>query len=498
MSEQVLDVCIVGAGVAGALLAERLQRAGKNVVILEQDWARRAGHEGHAAIDPAGRGYVDAPGTAYEYNHRTGPGGSSRGWAAYTPRPLPGDLSGELPWPMNYAELEPWLCRAEAALGVAGADDNPYAAPRSQPFPMPAHAFSYFDENFFLPACERLGWRGHSRPVAVNSRPYGGRPACQACRVCPRCPSGARYRADGAQLATFVRNGGVLREGVRARRLEVDRDGRIVALHARDLGANRDLAFRAGQFVLAAGGVETPRLLALSATTASPLGLGNGGGHLGARFSDHMVLYFGVRMPRPVGGALGFATAACDHFRARPPAGTGTFSIWLAPESDAPWLAARATAGDELRIDALWRDVGCTAVGLLTVEMRGVANMVLGHSTDALGDRVLQVALEPSPRDRRTCDAAAAEALRLADVLGALDVNLPWTEGGHFLWGSHPLCACPMARSEAEGVCDSQLRVFGTQNLYLATSGVFPTFGAANPTLTIAALALRLATALGG
>ena len=50
-----------------------------------------------------------------------------------------------------------------------------------------------------------------------------------------------------------------------------------------------------------------------------------------------------------------------------------------------------------------------------------------------------------------------------------------------------------MGASAAEGVVDADCRVFGVNNLYLAGSSVFPTLGSANPTFTIAALALRLA-----
>lgn len=50
-----------------------------------------------------------------------------------------------------------------------------------------------------------------------------------------------------------------------------------------------------------------------------------------------------------------------------------------------------------------------------------------------------------------------------------------------------------MGTSPDNGVCDSNLKVFGLDNLHLASSSVFPHFGAAPPTLTIAALALRLA-----
>ena len=76
-------------------------------------------------------------------------------------------------------------------------------------------------------------------------------------------------------------------------------------------------------------------------------------------------------------------------------------------------------------------------------------------------------------------------------------VNFAVPEPGRALsTGMHHVGTTRMARDESEGVVDTQCRVFGTDDLYVAGSSVFPTSGAANPTLTIVALALRLAAHL--
>lgn len=64
--------------------------------------------------------------------------------------------------------------------------------------------------------------------------------------------------------------------------------------------------------------------------------------------------------------------------------------------------------------------------------------------------------------------------------------------------GYHPSGATAMAKSPDEGVCDPNLKVFGLENLYLVGNSVFPHMGANPPTLTIVALALRLAVHLEG
>jgi choline dehydrogenase-like flavoprotein len=64
--------------------------------------------------------------------------------------------------------------------------------------------------------------------------------------------------------------------------------------------------------------------------------------------------------------------------------------------------------------------------------------------------------------------------------------------------GTHMGSSCRMARDEKEGVTTPDLGVHGIDNLYLCSNAVFPNIGAVNPTLTLAALALRLADHLSG
>jgi choline dehydrogenase-like flavoprotein len=62
--------------------------------------------------------------------------------------------------------------------------------------------------------------------------------------------------------------------------------------------------------------------------------------------------------------------------------------------------------------------------------------------------------------------------------------------------GSHHMGTTRMASSPGWGVVDENCRVFGVDNLYVASSSTFPTSGCANPTLTIVALAVRIADRL--
>ncbi len=167
-------------------------------------------------------------------------------------------------WPVDYDELEPYYAEVERAIGVAGTEGaNPFAGPRSGPFPMPSGPPMY-GATVSAAAAERLGYHPYPAPTAANSVPYDGRPACNNCGFCAYfgCPIHAkgdpiamlqRAMATGrAELVTETFVSRVRIEGRRATGVElVGPDGTSRVLTARHV-------------VIAAGAIETPRLLLLS------------------------------------------------------------------------------------------------------------------------------------------------------------------------------------------------------------------------------------------
>jgi choline dehydrogenase-like flavoprotein len=95
--------------------------------------------------------------------------------------------------------------------------------------------------------------------------------------------------------------------------------------------------------------------------------------------------------------------------------------------------------------------------------------------------------------------SAGAEVFRTAaravyQRLGATEIaEVPGWQGAGHLMGTHRMGADP-----AGSVCDGYGRSYDHPNLFLTGSGLFPTVDAANPTLTIAAVALRTAAHLIG
>jgi choline dehydrogenase-like flavoprotein len=83
--------------------------------------------------------------------------------------------------------------------------------------------------------------------------------------------------------------------------------------------------------------------------------------------------------------------------------------------------------------------------------------------------------------------------LRLDDWVFSEDLEFSCEGGGHCPGGYHHLGGTRMSATSAEGVVDADCRVFGTANLFVAGSSVFPSGGYCNPTMTIVQLSLRLA-----
>ncbi len=526
------DYCIAGTGPAGSVLAYKLAATGKQVLLLDQGPAYSEA-ERSAALrrgvetlndyadynDDASTGTVTPHSSAesegqvvdWAAQRLFGIGGTALHFEGIMGRPREDDLRVQSlygfgrDWPIGYGELEPWLVRAEQEVGVAGNDDNPYASPRSAPFPMPGHAFSYFDREIFGPALASLGVTGHSCPRAIPTQPYGGRSECLACRACKFCPSGARYSPDRVHIRMIEGQENVtILAGVSLRRFETNPAGdRIVAAHALQVADRTPLVIQAERFVLALGGVETPRMLMLSAGTGgTSAGLGNAGGQLGRGFNDHVHPYVTYDIGTHAGSRLGFETMVTDHYRTEVDRREEN-TFWMLGSPAMDWFpvgieaAMWATRGDALSFEALRESIPRMATLSGMVELEGNGTLELDHGTlDAFGSPVAKVTMTLTDRDRATPERMGEIALEIGEAMGAENVSeiTPPDSG----LGYHPSGATAMADSPDEGVCDRDLRVFGLANLYVVSSSVFPHLSANPPTLTIIALALRLAAHLEG
>jgi len=531
-SERV-DVCVVGAGPAGALAAHRLASEGYDVVVLEagerfefEDRERRmerAIRPGHGPLSVWEMGgprdaYTSAGRRFYPLNRTRvkGVGGTTLHWQGMVMRLHESDFE---PWPIDYADLRPYYAEAESALGVAGADDNPYAPPREEPFPMPGFEPSYSD-SIFAEACERLGVTMHSVPNARNSEGYDDRSACVGYGTCqPVCPSGAKYSADH-HVAKAESEGARVLDRVPVQRLDHDESGERVTAAVYATPDGETYRQEAREFVLAAGGVEIPRLLLLSTSDRYPDGLANSSGAVGRYFMEHLFAGAGGTLDRETRqNHVGFMTSECHQFYDDPTRGTegtaGEIPAWSGADGEptpdsvkleflnyaGPSPVEMALSGDEWGDDLLetLREGYGTSIamgGLAGQRPRKENRIELDPTTtDDHGN--------PVPEIHWRVDARTKASLRRANeiqraVLDELGVDVAWTVGPEETGPAyHHMGTTRMGTDPDESVVNSRLRTHDLGNLSVASSSVFVTSGAMNPTLTIAALALKAADHVG-
>src|SRR5262249_3874818 len=174
-----------------------------------------------------------------------------------------------------------------------------------------------------------LGYHAYPFPMAVNSRPYHGRPRCNSCGFCSGygCPILARGGAAVSFLHPALRAGARLRTRCFVRRVELSGNGRRAVGVAYLDEHLQERHARADVVVLAASAIETARLALLSATGAHPDGLGNRSGQLGRNIMFHLF-------------TLGIALFGDEPHAWRGPSTTFTIDDFVGPDhSD----AARAT-----------------------------------------------------------------------------------------------------------------------------------------------------------
>jgi len=530
------DVCIVGAGVAGALVAYSLARKGHKVVLLEagerfdrddrlQRMERniRPDHDGTSVWgmgDKRDR-YTSSGEEFYPLNKTRvkGVGGTTLHWLGMTGRLHEKDFEMQSQyglasdWPISYADLQPYYATAEEELGVAGREgDNPFAPPRENAYPMEAFPFSYSD-TMFMDVCERLGIATHSAPQARNTEQYDGRSPCLGYSTCIKvCPSGAKYSGD-VHVEKAEQEGVRVIDRASVQSLEHDADGSRIeaAVYATPNGETYRQPAR--QFVVACGAVETARLLLLSKSETYPDGLANSSGVVGRYFMEHPSVGIDGKIDQQTNqNPIGFYTMESQQFYDHEASRPGSFTLVFENRGatvpmdmalsggdsgvfeDLSDVAAGDRWGDAL-FDAMQEDYSQREVGLeAAVEQlpRKENTVTLDRTkTDDHGNPVPEVSWNLGAHERKTMERSLNVQ---REVLTEMDAEITSVRGpdnpGH---AGHHMGTTRMSNDPGKGVVDSRLRTHDVGNLTIASGSVFVTGGAVPPTLTIAALSLKAA-----
>jgi choline dehydrogenase-like flavoprotein len=321
------------------------------------------------------------------------------------------------------------------------------------------------------------------------------RSPCPGFATCsPLCPVGAKYTALVHVRRAEATGRVEVRPGSHVRRLRLADRRRVGTAEYVDAdGATRTVEARA--FVLAAGGIETPRLLLLSAAGGHEEGLANGSGMVGRTLMVHTNSGVRATLRERVGGhRIGFGTTvswdAYDHSSLPDAGNLALFPADL--QGPLPPDIARASElyGTPLKRrvrEAYGHNVKIIAMGeMLPVPENRV---YLSRSReDRYGDPVPAVEVGLSAFERAGIARGHEIGRRIMQRMDPAEV---WTDSGTF--ASHLMGTTVMGTDPASSVCDGYARCHELDNLYTAGSSLFPTSGAAHPQTVMVALAIRTA-----
>ena len=506
------DLVIIGAGLTGGLIAAEATRRGRTVALIEAGQrfalatrpAQLRHHQifggflwphVHAERDRYTDSSHQSIGVAYalESHRLKGVGGSTMHWGGRISRFMPTDfrtasLYGTgMDWPISYDELEPYYSRADWELGVSGSHHQALP-PRSRDYPNPGFPLSV-DDAMWLPLAERLGIVVYPSAFAINSAAFAGRPQCQAYAACAVCPSGARYSAD-VHVAAAERTGLCdLFDNTVARRIDLNASGAVRAVQVSSL-ENQEREIQGTNYVIAAHAVESARLLLLSKC-------GNHSDQVGRNFMEHIYVEAGGHIadkrfyPRRGGYEVLESLAYYYGDDRRERGGVKIeFTFEQDPLSDmeSHHIWGQSMARYDRENFGRWAGIAAETEHQPNPDSRVSLDPDVA---DFFGDPVPHMHLAFSDIDRRTQRHAHDIMQQLLGQAGVKDVvHDPLTSNS---FGAHHLGTCRMSDDPDKGVVDRDCKVHGTTNLFVAGGSVFPTGGAVQPSLTIAAIALRLA-----
>jgi choline dehydrogenase-like flavoprotein len=483
------DYLIVGSGMGGATLAAALAPTGRRVLIVERGERLVDSAEARDATAIFRRGHfkpketwLDAEGRTFNPGNYAFVGGNTKFYGAVLLRYRAEDfrplrhMGGVTPgWPIAYDALEPFYSAAERMYRVRGdVADDPTEPPHSAPYPFPPVPDEP-DIAELRRAFAEQGLHPSSLPLGIDLEKWLAR-APTTWDAFPDS-TGAKSDAESCALAEALRHPNVtLVTGTRVARL-LSEGRRITGVEVE--GPQGPATLCARMVCLCAGAVMTAALLLASANGDHPAGLANRSDQVGRNFMNHnltaMIAVNPMRRNRTVyektiqfndwyltGGPLGEPLGNVQML------GRVTGAI-LAGESGLPLPVAQWLAEHSIHIMAMSED------------LPDPSSRVMWQ-----GGRVVL--------DWRKTNFAAHDLLvkRLKRAMRRAGWPLVLVKGFPKSKPSHQCGTARMGDDPARSVVTPDLRAHDLDNLYIADASVLPTSAAVNPSLTVAALALRL------
>ncbi|MBT1545360.1 GMC family oxidoreductase [Curtobacterium aurantiacum] len=499
-TDDVVDVVVVGTGAGGAPLLASLARRGLSVVALEAGRNTEPGdHVPDEVAAPGDINWMDerlsgggAPTAFGPNNSGTGVGGSTLHWGAFTPRPSEHDLrlrtesgAGQ-DWPISHAELTGWIEQVEHDVGVAGPEHYPWDPSRRYRMRPPARNAS---SDMMMRGTAAAGIIATDAPVGLTTEDrhqdhHGLRQACVACGSCHQgCRNGSKVSMDTTYLPAAVAFGAEIRPESFVHGIELDAAGRVEAVLY--TAGGREHRQRCRSLVLAAGGVETPRLLLHT-------GVGNGSGQVGRNFTAHGATQVWARFDESMRSYRGYPSSIITEDFVRPAdadfaGGYLIQSLGVQPQTFATSLVrGGGLRGAEL-VRALQDYPFSAGVGINAECLPYDDNRLeLTDELDEHGVPRARVSFTPGSNEEAIRRHAVRTMTTIVEAAGGTDVRVLDRT-------AHTIGTARMGTDRETSVVDQDGRSWDVPNLWIADNSVFPSAVIANPALTIMALSLRTA-----
>lgn len=503
------DVCIIGAGAAGGVLAYELAKAGLRVVVIEAgpfwnpqtDFAsdeltmRHLGWQATRLVDgqnPLKMGHN---------NSGRGVGGGTVHFTGVFLRFHESDFMthtadgvGE-DWPIRYQDLAPYYDKIERDIAVSGPDHFPWGS-FNGPYPYPVREPISANSQLFREACQKLGIDSVVAPLAILSAPFDGRPPCINRGFCNQgCMPNAKYSGlihhipkaieAGAEILSDCMVTQLVTDGTRITGVVFDHDRQTYEQKAR-------------VFILAGFVVETPRLLLHSATPHFPQGLANSSGWVGKAIMPHSSHDVYGKLPeddvRLYKGTP--VLALTQHFYETDRERGFARGYTLNAHGARPVAISTAIAAEQANETFLWgkslRETMLDYNKYARVTLVGEVlphpdnQVTLADEKDEYGMPLAKVTFSYQENDRKLINHAVEQMHRIIEAMGGTP-EFVISDTAHLMGG------CKMGNDPKNSVVNHYGQTHDIPNLFIAGASTFVTSSGSNPTNTVMALAARMA-----
>jgi choline dehydrogenase-like flavoprotein len=408
-------------------------------------------------------------------------------------------------WPISYKDLESYYDRVESYIGVSGSREGLPQLPDGKFLPPMNLSCGALQAKKVIE--QKFGWRVMPDRVANLTVPHRGRPACHYCDQCQRgCFTASYFNSPSVTLPAAAKTGKftLVSDAVVSRVITAP-DGSAKGVHYIDRVTHDHREASAKVVVVAAGALESTRILLNSKTPSHPQGVGNANGVLGKYLMDHFTIenaggyMTGLKSSKrePTGRPCGFLIPkyvnAGGHrdrnskfLRGYRFDGDGSQELYghafLMPEfgdawrervrSEIPYYFAMEAQGECLpRLDNYVR--------------------LDPQKKDEWGIPALHIHASYGENEKAMAVAMTGHLAAILDEMKLADIAAPKPELSIFGKNIHECGTARMGSKPEKSVVDANCKVHDARNVFVTDGAVFTTQGCYEPTLTIMAISAR-------